>query len=386
MRKIHLVILISLLNIGLCFSQAGFERFLGDKYELYREDFNHYGLIQIKEKGVWKVGAMNLKGEIVIPIIYKDLQAFFKVKNQILVEASLPESNSTNSIYGVINSKNEIIIPIKYHSVGNIGFFVYECEKFYQDKNPDIFDLKKFDFNKKSVANKKITLKESTTTNSTKSKTNAKAITASKNVVIKEDKVLPNTIAQNQSIERLVNFINNNDPSQSSIIINLFPGKDLKESIMNYIKEQQQIKKDLKNGKTETRDALQTTMNILGKTEPNTNLYMVYKEYTTGEMANYIITKNSSTSNSSSSNSYSSSNQNPCETARIPKYHSYDGWTEDLIGDNKHKQLFFDDGTLGTITYFPTSRVYWAADHTKDYETEQEAVAAEYLYQKYGCH
>lgn len=64
-----------------------------------------------------------------------------------------------------------------------------------------------------------------------------------------------------------------------AIIQNMFPGKNLQESVQNFLKEKKQIDIDLKKWSTESRDALQTTMLILGTVKVCTDLNEFYNSY-----------------------------------------------------------------------------------------------------------
>lgn len=78
-----------------------------------------------------KVGFINKKGQIVIPMEYESAQMIDSketdvVKNPVIVKR--------NGKYGVVTSKNELLIPIKYQELSFTGSYLNKSEKTSQSK------------------------------------------------------------------------------------------------------------------------------------------------------------------------------------------------------------------------------------------------------------
>ena len=96
---------------------------------------------------------------------------------------------------------------------------------------------------------------------------------------------------------------------------------------------------------------------------------------------------------SSSSSSYSNSTDIDIENISIPSFKYLTEWKEEGIisnntarnksGENQVREIKFDDGTEGKIHRVIGSDGYWAAKDRR-YSTLDDAIAAEYVYQKYG--
>ena len=101
----------------------------------------------------------------------------------------------------------------------------------------------------------------------------------------------------------------------------------------------------------------------------------------------------SRSSSSSSSSSSRSSSSVDVEKVSIPLYKFTTNWRKETItgsntaenksGENQVREIKFDDGTEGKIKRVIGSNGYWAAGE-KRYRTLDDAIAAEYTYQKYG--
>jgi len=101
----------------------------------------------------------------------------------------------------------------------------------------------------------------------------------------------------------------------------------------------------------------------------------------------------SRSSSSSSSSSSRSSSSDDVEKVSIPSYKFTTNWRKETItgsntaenksGENQVREIKFEDGTEGKIKRVIGSNGYWAAGE-KRYRTLDDAIAAEYTYQKYG--